>query len=173
MEINILNNKSTNNSANNSDNIIDINWNENDFNKLLRTLSKNLRPFEKQQKITKYNDLILIKNLSDNKFNLYTLSYINHYIINNNILAIEYNKNNLPAYQFPSTNNINDKYYLNKIIFKITNRIYINFELMKKYENDKENIYRRIYINFNNDKKNLDIIKINEILEKCIKDYFS
>ena len=44
---------------------------------------------------------------------------------------------------------------------------------MKKYENDKENIYRRVYINFNNDKKNLDIIKINEILEKCIKDYFS
>jgi hypothetical protein len=169
MEINILNNNSTNN----SDNIIDINWNENDFNKSLQTLSKKLRPFEKQQKITKYNDLILITNLSDNKLNLYTLSYINHFNIKNNILAVEYNKNNLPPYQFPSTNNINDKYYLNKIIFKITNRIYINFELMKKYENNNENIYRRIYINFNNEKKNLEIIKINEILEKCMKDYFS
>lgn len=172
MEINIIDNIKD---LNTSNNIIDINWKENSFNKKLKefTHNNNLHPFEKQYKITKHNNLILIKNIQDTKFNLYTLSYVNRYILNNNILVIKYNKNNLPPYQFPSTNNIDDEYFLNKIIFKITNRIYINFELMKKIENDKENIYRRIYINFNNEKKNLDHNKINEKIDNCILKYFN
>ena len=86
-------------------------------------------------------------------------------------IMIKYNKENIPPINFPSTNNIHDMYHINKIIFKITNRIYINFELKKKIVNEKSEIFRRIYINLNNDKKNLDNNDINDILHKTIN-YF-
>jgi hypothetical protein len=159
-------------------NQININWNENKFNNLIKNLiNKKFRSFEKKYKITKHNDLILVNNLSDDNLNLNTLSYISHNnIINNNynIIIIKYNKENLPPYQFPSTDIIHDKYYLNKIIFKITNRIYVNFEIMKKYGTN--DIFRRVYINLNNDNKSknkLDNKNINELIYKCITDYFN
>ena len=158
--------------------IIDINWNENKFNNLIKKLISNgFRSFEKKYKITKHNELILIDNISDNKLNLNILNLINHeYIEHNkyNILLIKYNKETIPPFRFPSTDIIHDKYYLNKIIFKITNRIYLNFEINKKY--DTGEVFRRVYINLNNDNKSknkLDNKDINKILNDSINKYFN
>ena len=196
LEIDILNNnknKRVGNADGNADgnvggnadgnadgNIIDVNWSKNDFIKFLEKLMKtnkslglkNNRPFEKQYRVLKYNNLTYIKNISDNKFNLFNLSFVDKEIINN-ILCMKYKRENLAIFQFPSTNKMNDEFYLNKIIFKITNLIYLNFEIMKKNEIE---IFYRVYINFNNDKKNIDhnliiknlediIIKINGLLD--------
>lgn len=184
LEIDILNNnknKGVGNADGNADgNIIDVNWSKNDFIKFLEKLMKtnkslglkNNRPFEKQYRVLKFNNLTYIKNISDNKFNLFNLSFVDKEIINN-ILCMKYKRENLAIFQFPSTNKMNDEFYLNKIIFKITNLIYLNFEIMKKNEIE---IFYRVYINFNNDKKNIDhnliiknlediIIKINGLLD--------
>lgn len=155
------------------DNIIDINWNKNIFeNKLLKFINdKRYKPFEKQLEITKHNELYLVHNINDNKFYVNKTNYISHFR-KDNCIIIQYNKVNVPQINFPSTKNINDKYYVNKITFKITNRIYINFELKKKIIDDTEKIYRRIYINFNNDKNDkIDNENINNLLTKCIN-YF-
>lgn len=164
-------------------NIIDINWNENKFNNLIKKLISNgFRSFEKKYKITKHNELILIDNISDNKLNLNVLNLVNHEYLQDNkyienskykILLIKYQKETIPPFKFPSTDIIHDKYYLNKIIFKITSRIYLNFEINKKY--DSGEVFRRVYINLNNDNKSknkLDNKDINKILEESIRKYF-
>lgn len=151
IEIDILPNKRN---IDNGKKIIDINWDENDFVKLLNKLiesRKFKRPFEKQHRIIKYKDLIYSNNISDNKFNLFSNSYINKDVVDNKLIIL-YKKNNIPIFQFPSTNNYDDDYYINKIIFKITNVIYLNFEIKKK----GNELYYRVYINQNNDKLNID-----------------
>ena len=161
LEIDIL----KNNDDTYDENIINVNWSKPDFVSLLNKLinsNKFKKPFEKQYRVLKYLDLIYIKNISDNKYNLYSLSFIDKEI-EDNLLYIKYRKNNLAIFQFPSTDKINDDFYLNRIIFKITNLIYLNFEIMKK--NDIE-IFYRVYINFNNDKTNIDHNLIIKNLEE-------
>ena len=169
LEINILNKNIIE-----LNNILDINWDEKDFNKIFNKFinEKRYKPFEKKLIITKHHDLYLVHNIIDNKFYVNKTNYISH-DFKNNYIMIKYSKQNLPQISFPSTRNINDKYYLNKITFKITNRIYINFELKKKImDNGNEKIFRRIYINFNNDKNDkIDNDNINNLLNKCIN-YF-
>ena len=175
LEINILNknnvdNVDDNNSSN--DDIIDLNWDNETFTKFLSKIinsKKFNKPFEKKFKVIRYFNQNYIINLSDNKYNHYKLFYVkNNYIKNNikNISSIFYKKSTLPIFQFPSTDNIHDKFFLNKIIFKITNLIYLNFEIMKKNEND---IFYRVYINFNNDKHNIDYDTIVKSINKTIK----
>jgi hypothetical protein len=177
LEINILNttlNTTLNSNIDNSNNIIDINWDKKSFNKILLKFinEKRYKPFEKKLIITKYNDLYLVHNINDSKFYVNKTNYISS-DIEKNYIFIKYNKQNLPQICFPSTRYINDKYYINKITFKITNRIYINFELKKKITDDgNEKIFRRVYINFNNDKNDkIDNENINNLLNKCIN-YF-
>ncbi len=176
LEINILQQKEKEleNQINETNDIIDINWNEKIFNKVLLKFinEKRYKPFEKNLIITKHNELYLVHNINDNKFYVNKTNYVSHNL-NDNYILIKYSKHNLPQISFPSTRNINDKYYVNKITFKITNRIYINFELKKKIAEDgSEKIFRRIYINFNNDKNDkIDNDNINNLLNKCIN-YF-
>lgn len=182
LEINILNknnvdnvdNVDDNNSSNDysNDDIIDLNWDNERFTKFLSKIinsKKFNKPFEKKFKVIRYFNQNYIINLSDNKYNHYKLFYVkNNYIKNNikNISSIFYKKSTLPIFQFPSTDNIHDKFFLNKIIFKITNLIYLNFEIMKKNEND---IFYRVYINFNNDKHNIDYDTIVKSINETIK----
>lgn len=154
-------------------NITDINWNQKIFNKTLFDFmdKHKLKPFERKFRVLKHYNKNLIYSINDNKYNVNTKEYVSH-INNNKYIMIKYNKDNIPPINFPSTKNIHEIYHINKIVFKITNRIYINFELKKKIINDKYEIYRRLYINLNNDKKNLDNNDINDILSKTLN-YFN
>ena len=158
------------------ENIIDVNWQKTDFINFLDKIMKsnksfglkNNAPFEKQFRVLKYQSLNYVKNLSDNKINLFSLSLVDEIdkdFIKKNMVCIKYKKENMAIFQFPSTSNLNDAYYLNRIIFKITNLIFLNFEIMKKNEIE---IFYRVYINFNNDKKNLEYSVIIKNLEDII-----
>lgn len=165
LEINILNKHLQLND------IIDINWDYDKFIKLLKIIINNnnfSKPFEKQFRVMKYRELVYVTSLNDNKYNLYNLD-LNDYEVKDKMIILKYRKNVLPVYQFPSTDEINDKYYLNKIVFKITNLIYLNFEIKRKSDVEK---YYRVYINFNNDRKNIDrdvIIKNIELTLSNLK----
>ena len=166
------NDKNKKNDQNTDLNIIDINWDEKSFNSILMKLINGygLKSFEKKFRILKHNDKNLIYSINDNKYNVNKQSLLS-YNKNDNYILIKYQKENIPPVNFPSTNIIHDMYYINKIIFKVSNRIYINFEVKKKFKEGNTEIFRRIYINLNNDKKNLDNSSINEKLEEAIK-YF-
>lgn len=148
-------------------NIIDVNWSKTDFVSLLNKIiesRKIKRPFEKQYRIMKCNNLIYSNNISDNKYNLFSTTYIDRNILDNKLLIL-YKKDNLPVFQFPSTNNYDDDYYINKITFKITNLIYLNFEIKKK----GSELYYRVYINQNNDKVNIDHTLIIKNIRETIQ----
>lgn len=148
-------------------NIIDVNWSKTDFVSLLNKIiesRKIKRPFEKQYRIMKCNNLIYSNNISDNKYNLFSTTYIDRNILDNKLLIL-YKKDNLPVFQFPSTNNYDDDYYTNNITFKITNLIYLNFEIKKK----GSELYYRVYINQNNDKVNIDHTLIIKNIRETIQ----
>ena len=176
LEINLVNSffnkniKNKENQENSHLNIIDINWDDKSFNSMLMKFINDygLKPFEKKFRILKHNDKNLIYSINDNKFNVNKQRFIS-YNKNANYILIKYQKENIPSVNFPSTNIIHDMYYINKIIFKVSNRIYINFEVKKKFKEGNSEIFRRIYINLNNDKKNLDNCSINQKLEQAIK----
>jgi hypothetical protein len=112
----------------------------------------------------KCNNLIYSNNISDNKYNLFSTTYIDRNILDNKLLIL-YKKDNLPVFQFPSTNNYDDDYYTNNITFKITNLIYLNFEIKKK----GSELYYRVYINQNNDKVNIDHTLIIKNIRETIQ----
>lgn len=175
LEINILKN---NNNYDDKDKIIDLNWDEEEFNKKLLYFIRNknkYKPFEKKFSIKKYLNKTLLYSKDEEKYNVFEINFIDK-IINKSNIIIKYQKKNLPVVNFPSTNNLNEELLINRITFKVTNRIYINFELSKKEiinnDNKEFKIFRRIYINFNNDKNDkIDQENINNLLNKCIN-YF-
>ena len=136
LEINLINKFSSKDKKLNLDNnlsVIDINWSEIEFNKiLLKFINKyKLKPFEKKFRILQHYDTKLIYNINDNKYTANKQYFVSNNN-NDNYILIKYQKENIPPVNFPSTRDINDMYYVNKVIFKVTNRIYINFELKKK-----------------------------------------
>ena len=130
------------------------------------------KPFEKKFSIKKYLNKTLLYSKDEEKYNVFEINFIDK-IINKSNIIIKYQKKNLPVVNFPSTNNLNEELLINRITFKVTNRIYINFELSKKeiINNDSKEfkIFRRIYINFNND-KNKNIVEVN--INDDTVDYF-
>jgi hypothetical protein len=78
---------------------------------------------------------------------------------------IAYNtRTKLSLMNFASSIKINSISYVRKLIFRITNRIYINFEV-KKYN---DNLSYLIYINYNHD-TSVDIEVINKELYNILK----
>lgn len=64
-------------------------------------------------------------------------------------LEIHYSRNKLSMINLNSTRNVSSTNYVKKLIFRITNRIYINFEIKKNVETSTTSRY--IYINYNHD----------------------
>ena len=83
-------------------NVIDVNWDYDKFIKLLKIIINNnnfSKPFEKQFRVMKYRELVYVKSLNDNKYNLYNLD-LNDYEVKDNMIMLKYRKNVLPVYQF-------------------------------------------------------------------------
>lgn len=118
-----------------------------------------LKPFEKKFIKYFYEDKELFYSKNDNKYNVHLKNLIN---LSNkkNFLYIKYVQKDLPYINFPSTIDINDTILENKIIFKLTNRLYLNFSIYT-HKNNNNNIYYKIYFNFNNNTNNNIDYKLN------------
>jgi hypothetical protein len=132
-----------------------------------------LKPFQKKF-IIYYNqdkELHYLKN--EKKFNVFQKNLINLEILKNNSnnIFIKYDKKDLPIINFELTNKINNftnTIILNKLIFKLNNRIYINFEISIYKHNNSKFLYK-IYFNFNNStKKSIDYDSNFKIIKKYI-----
>lgn len=151
-------------------NIINTDWKKSDFYHIINFLqNKNIKFFEKQTHVIKTHNLSYIYEIAEKKYHTQRLE-LNEVSVNNNSISLKYNKEILQAYHFPSTDKIMDEYYINQIIYKITNHLYLNFEIIRKWSiviNDY-NTYYRIYFNFNNNKQNIDYNNIKYLLTKNI-----
>lgn len=96
-------------------------------------------------------DVITINNTNNNTNNL-------------NILTVGYNKSKLSLLNIPSSLDFYSSYFVNRLTFRVSNRIYVNFEI-KTRDNDKNFI--KIYVNYNHD-SNVDITQIKKQLQDVI-----
>lgn len=154
-------------------NNFDLNLTEDRFKYILNTFIKEteLKPFQKKFIIylNKDKELHYLKN--ENKYNVFQKNLINLEILKNNFnnIFIKYDKKDLPIINFSSTYQINDfidTIILNKLIFKLNNRIYINFEISTHKHNINNFLYK-IYFNFNNNTiKSIDYDSNFKIIKK-------
>ena len=123
--------------------------------------------FQKQRTEYTYLNMDMIYDVQTMNYNVYSKSLnFFEYSKNNNFLINYIKKNSEPIYKFPSTDNINNIKDTTVLIFKITNRLYVNFEVAKV--RNKENPEYRIYINYNHGKDG-DIKLIENLTNNIIK----
>jgi hypothetical protein len=78
-----------------------------------------------------------------------------------------FHKEKLPFHAFPSTQNLHSVAYVTKATFKISNRVYVNFE-RKKYDNCQGNdICNKVYINYNHE-CNVDTASVAKTLTDVV-----
>lgn len=97
-----------------------------------------------------HRNLHLIKKIKDNvveETKVYQVSPIDYIDCPGN-RVITYDKKKLSTVVFPSTQKYDMIKYKRKLIFRINNKIYVNFQ----QEKDGEKLSKKIYINFNNNK---------------------
>jgi hypothetical protein len=82
-------------------------------------------------------------------------------------------KNTKPLHKFPSTSDIYDSIFEDKTIFKLNNRLYLNFS-RATYKSDPSESYNYIYLNYNNNDKcdvKMNIKKINETVLNIVSTF--
>lgn len=125
---------------------------------------KNIKYFQREYKEYILNDLVCHCFTNDEvkvmkKIPL-SISELNN---TPNFIQVAYNKSKLTLVNFDSTKNLHRISYIKKLIFRVSNRIYINFEI--SIDSKTKNKIYSVYINYNHD----DNVDIN-ITNKCIND---
>jgi hypothetical protein len=84
---------------------------------------------------------------------------------NPNFIALFFNKQKLTPMNFPSTTDFQKISYVRKLIFRINNRVYINF--LSTIDPKTEKITYSVFINYNHD-ENVDINNMKKTINECI-----
>ena len=83
-----------------------------------------------------------------------------------NLYVVYSNKNKLTMLNFPSTTNIQAMSYVKTLIFRVNNRIYVNFNVSISAANPEQKSYS-IFINYNHD-DNVDISLTQTTLQRIL-----
>ena len=142
------------------ENIYDINYTKDEFYNIMNRLK--YKCFQKDCKQYVSGNLIY-ENFNNEDVKVYKTE-IKNIKINSEYIISFYNKSKLTVLNFESSKNINDINYIRKLIFRVSNRVYINFEIKKK----NNNLVYNIYINYNHD-DTVDLSLINDSLQNIIK----
>ena len=116
--------------------------------------------FQKEYKEYIYSDVIVhnYKNLETR-----VIRCVPQIVLHNNkSLLMGYIKSKLTFLNVPSTINIYEINYVRKLIFRVSNRIFINFQTSISEQGDKTYM---VYINYNHD-NNIDPERITNTLQK-------
>jgi hypothetical protein len=128
-------------------------------------MKKNIKYFQREYKEYILKDLVCQRFINDEvkvirKIPL-NVSELNTNV--NNFIQVSYNKTKLTLVNFDSIKNLHKVSYIKKLIFRISNRIYINFEISIDSKTKNKNYL--VYINYNHD----DNVDFN-ITNRCIND---
>lgn len=93
--------------------------------------------------------------------------HIESFVVNDagNAVTLYCHRDKKPYHAFPSTTKMHDVFYTNRLTFRISNRVYMNFDI-QYYAEDATTI-RKIFINYNHD-QNVDLEHITMSLEVTI-----
>jgi hypothetical protein len=144
---------------------VDIRVEKDRFQRILQFISKSdgyAKPFAKKSKVnvvgTMFYEVQDNNEIKTYSRNISTIECRDGFVH----CMIQYHK--LPFHQFPCTRNLNDSYYTSKLIFKLHNRLFLNF--VHVYHHLDETSHYKIYINYNHD-TNVESQLINSLLHQC------
>lgn len=142
---------------------------EKDFLRILTHLKNtDLQCFQKHYKEMVYHDLSYEVLTQTNSINV--VKKISKGIDTNwvdDMVVTVWHKTKVPFHMFPSTTDISSICFVSKAIFKVSNRVFINFEI-KKYQDNPTISFSKIFINYNHD-ENVDCSKSYEHVEKALR----
>ena len=125
-----------------------INVSKEDFDNMLLTMNKantDFKYFQKEYKEYKYNE-VTVHNYKNTETRIF--KFLPQIICkNDNALLIGYQRNKLTFLSVPSTTSIYEISYIKKLIFRVNNRIFINFQCSYS---DNIKTYS-VYINYNHE----------------------
>lgn len=144
-------------------NVLDVSVSKQQFEEMMAGLVKrDYKFFQKEYKEYNYGD-VLVQNFNNTETRIIRLS-TNLIRTNNKLVMIGYHKSKLTFLNVPSTTNIFDINYVKRLIFRITNRIFINFQCNMDEDGKKTYV---VYVNYNHE-SNIDPEGINDTLKKVL-----
>jgi len=126
---------------------------------------KSHKYFGRESKCYMFNDLVY-ENSFYNEVKVYSKRLIGVQEFCNKVAACYYTKEKQPYHAFPSTDKVNCVYYLKKLIFRLHNRLYLNFEV-QYYPHTSSSVYK-IYLNYNHD-KSVDSDSVKQIIASTLQ----
>lgn len=150
------------------DGIIEYNFNETQFaEKMTKLTFKNIKFYERKVKQYLKDDLYyeVILNHKDEISDIrsYTKIATEYVLEKPNVLKVCFEKHKKPIHAFSSSYDMHDIVYIKRLTFRVSNRVFVNFETGKGV--DDTTPYRKVYINANFD-GNVDVDFIqSEILQ--------
>jgi hypothetical protein len=117
------------------------------YNLMYRMMDTNNRYHQKQYSEKIIGD-ISYQNYKNEETSVYNFQTNTIESISDKLFAIAQTKNKLSILSVPSTFNIYSENVIKKMIFRISNRVFVNFE-NGMTDNEK---YYKVYINYNHDK---------------------
>lgn len=130
---------------------------------LYRMMDTNFKYHQKQYKETIIGNTVYHNNKNE-EISIFKVTTHAVQVFNDVLLASEQHKVKQSILGLPSTNNVNCESYIRRITFRVSNRIFVNFE---NGMCDEKNFYK-ITVNYNHD-KDVDVSNIAVSIEKTLK----
>lgn len=141
----------------------DCNLNKERFMFLLNAVSRKckLKYFSKKTKRYRINEQFM--EVFNDDVKVYKQECLSN-LYDRGFLCLYYKRDKLPYHQFPSTMNIHEIVYIQKLTYRLHNRLFLNFEIHKRMDGLQR---FKIYFNYNHDKSS-EINNIREILQEYV-----
>lgn len=131
---------------------------------LKRFSSQSGRPMQRDYKETVYGDIFL-QNLQNEELKVFRLTPVTS-SIEGKRLRVAFQKQKLSLVNVPSTADFDNINYVRQLVFRISNRIFINFQV-KKDASTGHTSYS-VYVNYNHDAQ-VDTAVVDRQLERLFK----
>jgi len=130
------------------------------YNLMYKMMDTSYRYHQKQYKEVFIGD-VCYQNFKNEEMSIYNLQTNTIESITDKLFAIAQTKNKLSILNVPSTLNIYSENVIRRLIFRISNRVFVNFE--NGFSDNKK--YYKVFINYNHD-KDVDV----NVVTRHIKD---
>lgn len=140
-----------------SPNVIDSTMRKELFLDILKQVAKQYKLKYSSKQIKRYKKNNLVLEISNNEYKTYKETVCN-FSNEENLFYLYKKRDRIPYHLFPCTTDFNEIVYIKRLIFRLHNRLFLNFEILRNMENEE---LFKIYINYNHDKTS----EINSILE--------
>lgn len=150
-----------------NENEIKINVSDEYFSECMAKIKRsNYKYFQKSFKTYVANDNLYLENAGHQDLKVYSKDILKVTNNEDNTLSLFCHRDKKPYHVFPSTTKMYSVYYTNRLTFRISNRIYMNFDVQYYFEDKTE--VKKIFINYNHD-HNVDLDHMTMSLEATIK----